>query len=180
MATLALLMTEAAEGQSMSPFEPNLGLTLWTWLVFGLLLYLLSKYAFPSILKLTEERERTIERQLGEAKALQAAAAANADQQKKLLDEARQKSQQMLAETRVIMEKERAAAVEQTKAEQEELLARARREIVAERERAVSDLRREAVELSLAAASRLVSQRLDGEADKKIVTDYLATIGTGK
>jgi F-type H+-transporting ATPase subunit b len=70
--------------------------------------------------------------------------------------------------------------MEKTKQEQEELLARARREIAAERDRAVADLRREAVDLSLAAASKLVGQRLDGDADRKIVLDYLATLDGGR
>ena len=82
----------------------------------------------------------------------------------------------MVAEARTLAEKERAVAMEKTKQEQEELLARARREIDAERDRAVADLRREAVDLSLAAASKLVGERLDSEADRKLVVDYLATL----
>src|SRR6266508_728937 len=85
--------------------------------------------------------------------------------------EAREKA---LEEQLAAAERERAVAMEKTKQEQEELLARARREIAAERDRAVADLRREAVDLSLAAASKLVGQRLDGEAARKIVLDYLA------
>ena len=64
-----------------------------------------------------------------------------------------------------------------TKAEQDELLARARREIAAERDRAISELRSEAVDLSLAAASKLVGERLDSEADRKLVTSYLGSLG---
>src|SRR5215207_5713893 len=74
-------------------------------------------------------------------------------------------------------EKARAVAMEKTKQEQEELLARARREIAAERDRAVADLRREAVDLSLAAASKLVGQRLDGDADRALVLNYLKSLG---
>jgi hypothetical protein len=32
------------------------------------------------------------------------------------------------------------------------------------------------VDLSLAAASRLIEKRLDGDADRRIVLDYLATL----
>ena len=71
-------------------------------------------------------------------------------------------------------------ATEKTRAEAEELLARARREIGAEKDRASAELRREAVDLALAAAGKLIGQRLESDADKKIVTDYLATVGTGK
>ena len=55
-------------------------------------------------------------------------------------------------------------------------MARARRDLAAERDRAIADLRREAVDLSLAAAGRLIGQRLEGDADRKLVLDYLGTL----
>lgn len=177
---LAVLAPEGGPGGGVSMFTPQLGLIAWTWIVFVILLWALSKLAWPSILKLTEEREQGIERQLADAARLNAEAKAAAEEQKKLLDQARSASQTMLAESRAIAEKERANAIEATKAEQEELLARARREIASERDQAIAGLRREAVELSLAAASKLVGQRLDSETDKQIVTQYLATLETGK
>jgi F-type H+-transporting ATPase subunit b len=76
-----------------------------------------------------------------------------------------------------VAEKERALAIEKTKQEQEELLARARREIAAERDTALAELRREAVDLSLAAASKLIEKRLDGETDRKLVQEFLSTLG---
>ena len=42
------------------PFSIEPGLIIWTWLVFGALLFLLWKYAWPAIVRATEERERTI------------------------------------------------------------------------------------------------------------------------
>ena len=42
----------------------NFGLFIWTWAVFLLLLWLLKKFAFLAILKVTEEREQAIQRQL--------------------------------------------------------------------------------------------------------------------
>ena len=61
----ALLVAEGGEG--MSPFSVKGGLTLWTIIVFVLLLLLLKKFAFPAIIKATEEREQTIARQLDDA-----------------------------------------------------------------------------------------------------------------
>lgn len=162
----------------MSMFTPQLGLIAWTWIVFVILLWALSKLAWPMILRLTEQRERTIADSLAEAQKLNAEAKANAAEQAKLLAEARAQAAQFLATARSQAEKETAAALDRAKAEQEELVARARRDIVNERERAVQELRAEAVELSLAAAAKVIGQRLDSEADKAIVTSYLASLGT--
>jgi F-type H+-transporting ATPase subunit b len=70
--------------------------------------------------------------------------------------------------------------MEKTKQEQDELLQRARREIGAERDRAIADLRREAVDLSLAAASKLIGERLSSDTDRKIVSDYLASLDASR
>ena len=76
------------------------------------------------------------------------------------------------------MEKERAGAVDKIRHEQDAVVERARRDIAAERDKAISELRREAVDLALGAAAKVIGQRLDTEADKKIVLDYLAKVET--
>jgi F-type H+-transporting ATPase subunit b len=163
-----------------SPFEVESGLFIWTWVVFIALFFLLKKFAWPAILKTTEERERTIQRQLDEAEQLHAGAKAALEEQQKLLGEARTRSQEMIAEARTVAEQERTAATARTKEDQEQILARAKREIAAERDRAVADLRREAVDLSLAAAARLVGKRLDAPADRELVEEFLASMEKGK
>ena len=182
MALLSLLAVVAEEGGAgeISPFAVNFGLFFWTWVVFFTLMFLLKKYAFPVILKATEEREQTIARQLDEAAKANTDAKAMLDENRRLLAEARSASQGMMAEAKVASEKERAAAVEKTRHEAEELLARARREISAERDKAVADLRREAVDLSLAAAGKLIGQRLDASADRALIEGYLASLEQSK
>jgi F-type H+-transporting ATPase subunit b len=172
-----LLASEEGASGGVSMFTPQLGLIAWTWIVFVILLWALSKLAWPMILGLTEKRERTIADSLAEAARLNAEAKANAAEQAKLLAEARTQSSAFLATARAQAEKETAAALATVKVEQEEMIARARRDIVAERERAVAEIRAEAVELSLAAASKLIGQKLDSAADREIVTAYIASIG---
>ena len=178
--TLALLALIAQEGEHAagpsSPFEVNTGLFVWTWVVFIALFFILKRYAYPAILKATEDRERTIARQLEEAERANTEARALLEENRRLMGQARTEAQSLVAQAKAAVEKERAAALERTRQEQEALLDRARREIAAEREKAIAELRREAVDLSLAAASKLVGERLDAEADRKLVTQYLASL----
>lgn len=175
LAMLAAVAQEAHEGPA-SPFEVNFGLFVYTWVVFIALFFLLKRFAWPAILRATEERERKIERQMAEAEKMHADAKAALDENRRLLVEARTSAQAMIAEAKSAAEKERAVAVDKARHEQEELLARARREIAAEKDKAVVELRREAVDLSLAAASKLIGQRLDSEADRSLVLKYLASL----
>ena len=182
MVLLSLLAVVAEEGGAgeASPFAVNFGLFFWTWVVFLSLMFLLKKYAFPIILKATEDREQAIAKQLSEAEKANTEAKAMLDENRRLLAEARTSSQAIMADAKQASEKERAAATEKTRHEAEELLARARREIGAERDKAVAELRREAVDLSLAAAGKLIGQRLDAGADRALVEGYLASLEKSK
>ena len=175
--SVLLRLSETPAGAPTSPFEVNFGLFFWTWLVFLALLFLLKKFAWPQIIGSVEAREKRLAEQIAETARLQEEAKRLVEQNQKVLADGRVQATALLAEAKTQSERERAAAVEKTKAEQDELLARARREIAAERDRAIGELRSEAVDLSLAAASKLVGERLDSEADRKLVTSYLASLG---
>lgn len=172
---LFLLLQEAehaAEGPS-GPFALEPGLIIWTWLVFGVLLFLMWKFALPPIVRLTEERERKIKAELEEAERRHAEAQAALEEHKKLLAGARGQAHALLAEAKAVAEREREALLAKARQEQEQILERAKREIAFERDRATAQLRREAVDLSLAAAAKLLEAKLDSEADRRLVTEFL-------
>jgi F-type H+-transporting ATPase subunit b len=172
-----MLLALVSEGAGMpSPFSVNFGLFIWTWVVFIALMILLKKYAFPAILKATEEREQVIAKQLAEAEKANTEAKALLEENRKLLASARSQAQAMMAEAKSAADREHTVALEKTRQEQDDLLARARRDISAERDKALADLRREAVDLSLAAAAKLIGQRLDGGSDRALVEGYIASL----
>lgn len=178
-----LLLVQQAEhaapaGGLPAPFQPTLGLVIWTWVVFIALLIALAKLVYPGLVKMTVDREETINRQLAEAKRLQAEAEAGLEEQRGLLAGARGEAVAIVAEAREAAERERAAAVERTRVDQEEVLARAKQEIAAAAERAKAEMRREAVDLAIAAAGKVIGRQLDADADRQLVEDYLSEIGT--
>ena len=166
----------AAQEHASGPLTVEGGLMFWTIVIFLLLLAVLKRFAWPAILGAVEAREQALERQLAEAARDREQAAALLAEHQKLIGDAKSQAHGIIVEARSVAEKDRALAIEKTRQEQEELLARARREIGAERDRAVAELRREAVDISLAAATKLIEKRMDGDTDRKIVLDYLATL----
>lgn len=162
-----------------APFQPTFGVAIWTWIVFLLLLFILAKLVFPPIMKSVADREAQIRKDLAEAERLRTESAATLEEQRELLASARGEAQAIIAEARQAAERERTTGVEKTRQEQEELLHRARREIVAEREAAIAAIRRDAVDLAISAAGKVVGGRLDTAADRRIVEDYIASIGSG-
>jgi F-type H+-transporting ATPase subunit b len=154
----------------------NFGLFFWTWAVFIVLFLVLKRFAWPAILRATEERERRIQRQLAESERLNAEAQQTLEEHKRLLSGARHEAHELLAGAKAAAEKEREQLLARARQEQQQVLERAKKEIAAEKDRAVAELRREAVDLSLAAASKLLREKIDGEADRKLVERYLADL----
>ncbi len=174
---LAAVLAAEAEGGG-GPFSVNPGVMIWTWIIFLVFLFFFRKTFWVTIVSRAEEREKTIAAQLAEAEKMNAEAKSLVESQRKATAESRSAAQSLLAEAKAVVEKERAQGLEKAKLEQAALMDRARRDIAAERDKAIADLRREAVELALGAASKVIGQRLDGDADRKIVLDYLAKVET--
>ena len=79
MLPASFLLAAAADAEQRgTPFDINPGVTIWTLVVFVVLLVILAKTAWPAILKVVEEREAKIQAQLD------AAEKANAEAQRVL------------------------------------------------------------------------------------------------
>jgi F-type H+-transporting ATPase subunit b len=157
-----------------TPFDINTGVIFWTVLIFAILMVLLWRFAWPTILKSVVERERRIQKQLEDAEKANVLAQQLLEEHKKTIAGARSEAQEMIAKAKVVAQKERELLLAKAREEYEALLARARKDIDAEKEKALVALRREAVELSIAAASKVIEANLDTDANRRLVTDYLA------
>ncbi len=169
---------EAAGGAPPSgPFTINPGLIIWTLVVFGILLVGLWRLVYPWIVKFVEERERRIQKQLEDAEKANAEAQRLLEEHKKQIAAARNEAQEILAKAKTVAQKERELLLAKAREEYDALLNRARKDIDAETEKAIQALRREAVEVSIAAASRVIEANLDTDANRKLVTDFLESLG---
>lgn len=162
-----------AEGGGNSLFSINPGLSVWTIVVFLLLVLVLGRFAWRPILDAVDARERRIQDALDAARDQGDEIKALLAEQKQELTAARQQAQAIVAEGRETGERVRKEIEEKARAESQAILERARAEIVREKDAALDSLRRESVEIALAAASRLLGERLDTERDRELATSYI-------
>jgi F-type H+-transporting ATPase subunit b len=163
----------AAQGGLLTPSG---GLMFWTLIIFVILFFILSRYAFKPITAAVEAREKALEDAIAGAKADREAAAALLAEHRSQIEGARAEAQKMIAEGRQVGEKIRADMVEETRAQQQDMLERARREIESEKQRAIADLRREAVDLAIAGAGKVIEKNLDDASNRRIVESFLSSI----
>ena len=166
---------ETAKGGLLTPSG---GLMFWTLIIFLLLFFILSRFAFKPITAAVEAREKALEDAIAGAKADREEAARILAEHRAQLEGARAEAQKLIVEGRTVGEKLRAGMIEETRAQQQDMLERARREIESEKTRAILELRNEAVELAIAGASRVIEKNLDDASNRRIVEDFLSQIPT--
>ncbi|MEP7065629.1 MAG: F0F1 ATP synthase subunit B [Gemmatimonadota bacterium] len=171
------LAAQEAEAPKGGLLTPSAGLMFWTLAIFLVVLFILSKFAYPKILAAVEERDRALEEALAAAKRDREEAAALLEQHRKSIESARDEAQKIITEARAAGEKVRTDVIEQAHREQQSMLERARAEIIAERDRAMAELRKQTVDLAVRAASKVIERNLDAESNRAVVESFLASIG---
>jgi len=166
----------AAQGGGSGIFSLDVGLAIWTWVLFLLTLGILAWKVFPMIAGGLEERRERIQGAIDEAREEREKARALLEEQKEELAEARREAREIIEEGREAGERLREEILEEARQQQEEMMKRARRELEQERQKLRDELRREAIEVSIAAAERLLRERLDEERDRELVHDYLSEL----
>lgn len=167
----------AAEGGG-GLFSVDPGLSLWTIVVFLLVLGVLKKFAWGPILGALDARESGIRDAIAEAQTLKAEAESLMASHRQQLAEARREAQEIVAEGRAAAERMGREIQDKARAEGERLLDRARQEIAREQDAALSRIREESVELALSVASQVLRERLDSDADRALVRQYLSEVSS--
>ncbi|HEU0016534.1 MAG TPA: F0F1 ATP synthase subunit B [Longimicrobium sp.] len=184
LATTALVLgatplpaQEHGEGGGGGLLSLNPGLTIWTIVIFLIVLAVLSRFAYPKILAAVEAREAHIAELTSAAERDRDAAAALLAENQRILEDTRARVHGAVEEARGQAEKMRAEVMDAANRERQEMLERARRDIASEREMALDTVRRDAVVLAMAAAEKLVRRNLDSEDNRRLVQESLAQLG---
>lgn len=161
----------------MELVKPAFGLIFWMLISFGIIVFLLKKFAWPVILKALDERERSIADALNSAmRAKEEMASLKADNEKLLL-EARNQRDIILKEARdakdAIINDAKFKATE----EADRLRKIAREDIQNEKMAAITDLKNQVAALSIQIAEKVIRQQLStDEKQKALVADLLKEV----
>ncbi len=174
------LLAQEGQGAGSSLVSLKNNLMFWTLLIFLVLFYLLTKFAFKPITAAVEAREKSLEEALAAAKHDRDEAATLLAEHRAQIEAAHGEAQKVIADARGIAEQLRTDMLEKARGEQQAAVERAVQEIEREKERAVADLRREAVEMAIAGASRVIEENLDSDKNRKLVENFLSTMQPSK
>lgn len=141
----------------------SFGTVIWTTIAFLLVLFILGKFAWPSILKSIREREENIEDALKSAeKAREEMKSMQADNEK-LLAEARKERDEMMKSAREAKESILQDAKEQSRKEADKIIIAAKESIKNEKAAAIAELRNTVADLSVDIARKIIKTELSDE-----------------
>ena len=174
-----LAATEGAEGEEEGGsflVSPDVGLMLWTLLVFLIALAILYKYAFPRIGEALDKRQRAIEDSIDTAARTKAEAEELLAEYRERLKEARVQAEDIVTRARKAGDQAEREALEAGRAKREELLEQARRDIQAETARAIGEIRAEVADLTVMATEKVTRKTLTQEDQRRLVEEALGEL----
>ncbi len=155
---------------------PNVGLMIWTFLVFGISLFILIKAVFPRIRDALDERRHTIEESIDAAEHTREEADKLLAEYRERLKEARVQAEEILQRARQTAEAHQHEAREQGQEMLAEAAKRAEREIDAATKRALDDIRREVADLTIMATEKVTRKSLTEADQRRLVEEALGEL----
>ena len=144
----------------MELVTPNAGTIFWMLIVFGLVVFILRKFAWRPILNALNEREKYIENALNAA----SEARREVDELKagntKIVEEGLKQKEIILNETLDLKEKIIAEAKEKAIVETQKSIESARQQIENEKAKAVKEMKQQVSELSIMIAEKILKQNM--------------------
>jgi F-type H+-transporting ATPase subunit b len=155
---------------------PNVGLMIWTLLLFGVSLYVLWKLAFPRISEALDKRQHAIEESIDHAEEVRRRADDILAEYQERLKEARQQADEIVSRARRAGETHERQSEEDAKSKREQLLEQTRRDIETETRRAIQEIRREVADLTVMATEKVTRKTLTEDDQRRLVEDALSEL----
>lgn len=157
----------------MELVTPAIGLVFWTTVVFILLVFLLSKFAWKPIMSAVKEREENISKSLKLAEKAQQDLRELQSINEKLIAEAKVERDNLLKEAREIGDRMVTDAKSKATIEAEKILTQARETLMSEKNAAMSELRTQVAQFSVEVAEKILRTELSSDAKQKALNTQL-------
>ncbi len=145
----------------MSLVTPDLGTFFWMMIIFGIVFFVLRRFAWNPILNALKERENSITEALNSASlARRQIEGLKADQETVRAESVREK-ERILAEAREIKEKIIAEGKEKAQQENSRLMEHFREQIENEKVIALNDIKQQVVDLSIKIAEKILTEKME-------------------
>ena len=157
----------------MDLVTPGIGMIFWTTVFFLIILFILGKFAWPSILTAVRARNESIRKSLDSAKKAREEMAQLKADNEKILAKAKAERDEMIKEARDVKDTIIAEAREKAAEDASKLLMNAKEAIKNEKLAAINEIREQIATLSIDIAEKVLRRTLSSENEQKKLVDKL-------
>jgi len=140
----------------MELVTPGIGLIFWMTLIFGLVLFILRKYAWKPILATIKERENYIANSIRHSKKIHRELQELDQTKEKLLIQAKDKADEMIKQAELECEEIIQNAQQRARKEAGQIIESAKNSIIAERKAVEKEIRQQIITFSLDLAQKVI------------------------
>jgi F-type H+-transporting ATPase subunit b len=152
---------------------PDYGTIFWMLIIFGIVMFILKKFAWVPILKALKDREKSIADALNSAEKARKDVAGLKASNDQIIIEARREKDLILKEAREIKDKIIAEAKVQANVETQKGIEYARQQIIAEKTAAINEIKEQVAELSVMIAEKVIKKQLDNPKEQESMIEDL-------
>lgn len=156
-----------------SILTPDFGLLFWMLIAFAVVFFILSKFGFPAIIGMVEDRKKFIDESLQNARIANEKLASIQAESEIMLRAAREKQAEILKEAMATRDAIVKEAKSQAEAEGSKILEEAKSQIQVEKANALRDIRSQVADLSIQIAEKVVRHQLKNEPDQEAFIEVL-------
>jgi F-type H+-transporting ATPase subunit b len=140
---------------------------------FGILLFVLYKFAFGPVLKMLEDRTKKIEKGLKDAEASHKKLAEISEKESAVLVEARVQAQEIIKKAEDMAVTQAQSIVLTAREQTEKMLAVAQKQIEQEKEKILTEVKLEVAGLVVMATEKIIHEKLDSTKDKELISQII-------
>lgn len=156
--------------------SPNVGLMIWTLVVFGISMLILSKYAYPYIRDALDRRQKAIEEAIDTQERLRADAEQVLAEYREQLHQARAQAEEIVSRARDSAKEQENEAIEELRERREKMIEQTKRDIENETRRALEQIRNEVATLTILATEKVTRKTLSAVDQRKLVEEALGEL----
>jgi F-type H+-transporting ATPase subunit b len=154
-------------------FSLEPGIMIWTWVVFGLVLLVLRKYAWTPMMQNITDRERIMSDAVENARKTREELEQVALQQKQLLETAAQQAREIISQGRSQAEEATRAITERAQREAADALEQGRLQLRREQQEALHQLKSQVADLVIDTSRKVLGAGLSEQDQQRILSQQL-------
>ena len=163
----------AGENGAPNPFAGDVGVALWTLVIFFLVVVILGKFAWGPILGALKSREEFISGSLAQAQSDREAAEARLKEYSAKLEDAGKEVAAIMEEARRDAKVLRQREEQNAREEADRTIERAKREIELATDTAIKELYARSAKLATDIASRMIGKELDSAHHERLIAESI-------